>query len=98
MLVLGKDGPVLELDTASRAVMGWVPQAAGSAPGLEGRCPDGEGLGEVLGEIPRVAVPEGAPGRYREQSRQTRALTSLVLLHCARARRLCQGEGEPTHE
>lgn len=53
MLVLGKDGPVLELDTASRAVMGWVPQAAGSAPGLEGRCPDGEGLGEVLGEIPR---------------------------------------------
>lgn len=53
MPVLGKDSPVLELNTASSIVTGWVPWAADSAPGSEGRCANGEGLGAVLGETPR---------------------------------------------
>lgn len=98
MPVLGKDGPVLELDTASRAVTGWVLWAAGSAPGLEGRCANGEGLGELLGETPRWLSLRGLVEGRGSKEGETRALTSLVLLHCARARRLRQGEGEPAHE
>ena len=44
-----------------------------------------------------LSALEGSQGRVKEQMGMTGALTALAL-HSARARCLCQGEGEPAHE